>query len=198
MCIHESDATTCQSSCEPCKNCTCGKESDALVSNEENEILKLQQELQEYKDKYLRALAEIENSRKRLMREKLESQSIAIQSAIIEFLEPLDHFELAMNHAKLASSEVSAWAKGFEMILQQLFQVLEAYDVRAVSSVGAMFDPHLHEAIEVEERTDVPEGTIIREFKKGYTMGQKTIRPAKVLVAQAPKEDEKNNGNKTA
>jgi len=156
-------------------------------------------EVKEYKDKYLRALAEIENSRKRLTREKLDSQAIAIQGVISDFLEPLDHMEQALKHASLLVGDVQVWAQGFQMILQQFYQVLESYDVTSFSSVGMLFDPHLHEAIEVEERADVQEGIILHEFKKGYKMGSKTVRPAKVRVAQMPKEpivDEKAQNNK--
>jgi molecular chaperone GrpE len=142
----------------------------------------------EFKDKYLRALAEMENSRKRLTREKLESQTIAVQSVVSDFLEPLDHLEQALKHASSFKGDVAVWAQGFQMILQQFHQVLESYDVISFSSVGMLFDPNLHEAIEVEENADAKEGTILHEFKKGYKMGSKTVRAAKVRVAQLPKE----------
>lgn len=159
-------------------------------------------EAKDYKDKYLRALAEIENSRKRLTREKLESQSLAIQNVIVDFLEPLDHLEQALQHASNFTGEVKAWSQGFQMILQQFFQVLQSYDVSSFASIGMAFDPNLHEAIEVEERSDMQEGTVVYEFKKGYKMGAKTVRPAKVRVAQMPKEveqdvQEKESNNKS-
>lgn len=156
----------------------------------EEALNKALNEAKEYKDKYLRALAEMENSRKRLMREKLESQSIAVQGVIVDFLEPLDHLEQALKHASQLVGDVKVWAQGFQMILQQFYQLLESYDVRSFASVGMVFDPNLHEAIEVEEKSDVQEGIILHEFKKGYKMGSKTVRPAKVRVAQSPKEKE--------
>ena len=146
------------------------KDGSNTILQQENKALdeainKAMSEAKEYKDKYLRALAEIENSRKRLTREKLESQSIAVQGVIADFLEPLDHLEQALKHASRLTGDVKVWAQGFQMILQQFYQVLESYDVRSFDSVGLPFDPNLHEAIEVEEKSDVQEGIILHEFK---------------------------------
>lgn len=153
----------------------------------------LEQELKEYKDKYFRALAESENTRKRLQKEKIESQSFAIQSAIMEFLQPIDHFEHALKASKdHASSEVQNWLIGFEMILGQLKQVLESNDVCSFETVGKQFDPHMHEAIETEERSDVAEGTVLQEFLRGYKMGSRVIRPARVKVSISAKTEEMN------
>ena len=155
----------------------------------EEEIKQLKQDVSEYKDKYLRALAEIENTRKRLAREKLESQSFAVQNVISDLLQPIDHFEHALKHSEASSKEIAHWALGFEMILQQLRSVLEDHGTATFDSLGALFDPHLHEAVETEEREDVPEGTIIEEFQKGYTLSGRTIRAARVKVATRPKEE---------
>lgn len=154
---------------------------------QEDELLKVKQELADFKDKYFRALAETENTRKRLQKEKIESQSFAIQDVVLDFLQPLDHFEQALNAAQNASDDVKHWAIGFRMILQQLKQVIVDNGVTAFDSVGESFDPHLHEAIETEENSAFAEGTVIQEFTKGYKMGTRIMRPAKVKVATAPK-----------
>ena len=147
-----------------------------IIGNLEAQVL-------EYKDKYLRALAEIENTRKRLTKEKIESQSFAIQNVIADLLQPVDHFELALKHAEAVPGEAAKWALGFEMILQQLRQVLADHGVTAFDSLNCSFDPHLHEAVETENRDDLPEGTIIQEFQKGYQLGGRTIRAARVKVS---------------
>lgn len=152
----------------------------------QEELCKLKAELADFKDKYFRALAEIENSRKRLQKEKLESQSFAIQSVILDFLQPLDHFEQALNASENASADVKHWALGFQMILQQLKQVIQDNGIVPFNAVGEPFNPHLHEAIETEETTFTPEGTVMQEFTRGYKMGSRVIRPAKVKVAVAP------------
>ena len=152
----------------------------------ETTIASLRGEAQEYKDKYLRALAEAEKSRKRLSREKAESQSFAVQNIVVDLLQPIDHFEQALRHAEAAKGDVTTWAKGFEMILEQLRQVLSDHGVSSYESKSVQFDPHMHEAVETEERPDVPEGTVVFEFQKGYRLGGRTIRPARVRVATRP------------
>ncbi len=151
----------------------------------ENELEKVRSEALEWKDKYFRALAEIENSRKRLQRDKVESQSFAIQNVLVDLLQPIDHFEKALMHAENTTPEVKNWAIGFEMILQTMRQVLEDHGAQSFSSKGQQFDPHLHEAVETVPTSDVPEGTILEEFQKGYKMAGRIIRPAKVKVATA-------------
>ncbi len=163
------------------------EDSPAMQPVEEDEIVKLKAELAEFKDKYFRQLAETENTRKRLQKEKIESQSFAIQDVVLDFLQPLDHFEQALNASQNSSDEVKHWAIGFRMILQQLKQVIQDNGITTFDSIGEMFDPHLHEAIETEEMANFAEGTIIQEFTRGYKMGSRVIRPAKVKVATAPK-----------
>ncbi len=72
------------------------------------------------------------------------------------------------------------------MILEQLRQVLQDHGVSSFSSMNQPFDPHVHEAVETEERPDVPEGTVVFEFQKGYRLGGRTIRPARARVATRP------------
>ncbi len=150
----------------------------------------VQAEVQEYKDKYLRALAEAENTRKRLTREKVEAQSFAVQNIVVDLLQPIDHFEQALRHAEEAKGDISPWAKGFEMILEQLRQVLSDHGVSSFLSLHQPFDPHMHEAVETEERADVPEGTVVLEFQKGYRLGGRVIRPARVRVSTRPSWEE--------
>jgi molecular chaperone GrpE len=153
----------------------------------------LQKELSEFKDKYFRALAEIENSRKRLQKEKLESQSFAIQNVIVDFLQPVDHFEVALKHAKGAKEEIRHWAQGFEMILEQMKQVLSDHGAEPFNSLGEPFDPHKHEALETEERKDSPPGIVIEEYVKGYRLAGRVIRAAKVKVSTGPVEPQGND-----
>ena len=158
-------------------------EEKHLLPAPEAIVEELKTEVQEYKDKYLRALAEIENSRKRLSREKVEAQSYAVQNIVMDLLQPIDHFEQALKHAEEAKGDITTWAKGFEMILEQLHHVLADHGVSSYPSVNQPFDPHLHEAVETVERPDVPDGTVVFEFQKGYRLGGRTIRPARVQVA---------------
>lgn len=163
------------------------------------ELEKLKSELKEYKDKYLHALAESENARKRLQKEKQELIQYALQNVIVDFLNPIDHMENALKYTQQMSDEVKRWATGFQMILTQFKDVLSDNDVSPFTSEGAPFDHHLHEAIETVVTTEAAPGTVVQESLRGYKMGDRVIRHARVKVAKAPpeptKESEEQNKN---
>ncbi|MBI5346057.1 MAG: nucleotide exchange factor GrpE [Chlamydiae bacterium] len=146
----------------------------------------LQKELKETQDKYLRTLAELENMRKRLQKEKQEMIGFAIENTICEFLPLLDNFENALKFAQIASNEVKGWASGFQMLLTQFRDVIHNHGIVAFHSEGNLFDPAFHEAMEVVESNDHPDCSIIEEFAKGYKSANRTIRPAKVKVCKKP------------
>lgn len=141
----------------------------------------------DFRDKYLRLLAEMENSRKRMIKERQEASRFAMENLLAEMIAPIDSFENALSAADKGSSEIQNWAMGFQMILGQFKDVLSQNGVSAFSSEGQHFDPLRHEAVEIEETENVPEGTILKEFIKGYQCGERIIRPARVKVAKAKK-----------
>ncbi len=149
----------------------------------------------DYKDKYIRTLAEMENLRKRLQKEKLETISYVVENTISEFLPVLDNFENALKFASSSSEEIKKWASGFQMIITQFRDVLYSHGIVAFHSEGNHFDPHFHEAMEIVETNEHSDGTILEEFSKGYKSENRVIRPAKVKVAKKPfvKEDLKTN-----
>ncbi len=153
---------------------------------QEDPIAKLQKDFEEMRDKYLRALAESENVRKRLAKEKQEALSFGIENIVCDFLPAIDSFENALKFADAASGEIKNWAMGFQMIGSQFKQILQNYGIEPFPSEGQMFNPNLHDAVEMIETTDVPEGTIVKEFTKGYRSAARTIRPARVQVARPP------------
>lgn len=162
----------------------------------QNEMEVLKNENQELKDKYLRVLAESENARKRLQKERLEAIQYATEGLVVSFLHPIDNFENALKAAEGMTPEVKNWAMGFQMILNQLKEVLSEHGVASEPSVGKEFDPHLHEAIEIVETKEHPDGWIIQEFSRGYRIGNRIIRPAKVKVAKTPSTEEINKETK--
>jgi molecular chaperone GrpE len=139
---------------------------------------------EDYKDKYFRLLAEMENTRKRLQKEKQDLMRFATEGILIEMLRPIETFENALGFAEKLSEETRNWALGFQMILAQFKEILHAHHLTSFSSLGEKFDPHKHDAVEVEERSDEPEGTILQEFTKGYRSGERILRPARVKVAK--------------
>lgn len=161
------------------------------VSASELELEQLRRDVAEYKDKYLRTLAEGENGRKRLQKEKQEMIQYATQSLIAEFLTPIDHMENALKYTQQMSDDVKHWAVGFQMILTQFKDVLSINGVVPFTSEGRPFDPHRHEAIETVATADFAPGTVIEETVRGYLMGDKVVRPARVKVAKAVEETNK-------
>jgi molecular chaperone GrpE len=160
--------------------------SDKKKKEEKN---KLQEKAKEFENKYLRALAELENARKRMQKEKQETITFAIENTVSEFLPVIDNFENALNFADNSSEEVKNWATGFQMILSQFKEVLHNHGIVAFHSKGNTFDPHFHEAMEIIETNDHPDGSIIEELAKGYKSANRTIRPARVKVAKNFKEE---------
>jgi molecular chaperone GrpE len=150
------------------------------------EFEELQRDARDSKDKYLRVLAESENARKRLIKEKQEQVQYAIKNVICDFLIPIDQMENALRHAEKASDETKQWVLGFEMILSHFREALSANNVTSYPSLGTAFDAHLHEAVEMVETDEHPDGIVVEESIKGYKMGDKVIRPARVKVAKSP------------
>jgi len=152
-----------------------------MENNEE-----LQEQPENFKDKYLRALAEMDNLRKRLQHEKQETIAYAIDNMLADFLTPLDSFEGALKYTDHLSPELKTWAQGFKMIAHQFKEVLETHGIRPYESVGQPFSAHMHEAVEAIETEDQPEDTVITEVVKGYKRGDRILRVAKVKVAKRP------------
>lgn len=153
-----------------------------MVTDEE--LKRMQREAMDYKDKYLRLLADSENARKRLQKERLEISRYATENLIIDFLKPVDNFENALGFASSMSEEVRNWAIGFQMILTQFKDILTQNGVSVMEVKGMEFDPHIHEAVEMIETEDSPPGIVVEVCMKGYTIGDKVIRPARVKVSK--------------
>src|SRR3569832_868731 len=120
------------------------------------------EEVVDYKDKYLRLLADVENTRRRLQKEKQDMMRYAIDTVLSDILTPIDQLENALKFADGMSPEVKNWAFGFQMILSQFKEVLSSSGVTEFVSLGEHFDPARHEAVETEETDNVPDGTILQ------------------------------------
>lgn len=162
------------------------------------EVEQLRQEVAELRDKYMRAIAESENRQKRLVREQRDLVRQAVADAVIQFLQPLDHMENALQFVNTGGSEeLRNWARGFEMILAHFKEALAQQGIIAFDSHGKPFDPHKHEAVEMVETEEQPEGVIIEELHRGYEMEGRVLRPARVKVAKSPASDEEKSENQT-
>jgi molecular chaperone GrpE len=166
-------------------------QSHKMVTVRDEELKDLRIEATDYKDKYLRLLADVDNSRKRMQKEKSDNARYAVEGLLVDFLDPLDNLENALKYAEQMSDEIKHWAVGFQMILSQFKDVLANSGVQPLESKGTHFDPHSHEAVEMIETDEYEPGIIVEECIRGYKMGDRTIRPARVKVA---KKVTKNNG----
>jgi molecular chaperone GrpE len=142
-----------------------------------------------YKDKYLMLLADMENMRKRMTREKLESVKYSLDNIVCDFLIPLDNLENALKYTRgeSVSAELKNWAMGFEMILNQFKEALSQHGVNAFDSLNMPFDPQKHQALEMVE-SEGPADVVIEECVKGYKREERIIRPARVKVSKQSKE----------
>lgn len=136
-------------------------------------------------DQLLRARADFQNFRKRTQQEKGLLQQFATEGLVSDLLPVLDNFERTIAALESGAS-LESLMEGVKAVDRQLRSVLESQRLVRVPSVGSLFDPEQHEAIESEETLEVPEGTITAELSGGYKMADKVIRPARVRVAKKP------------
>ena len=146
------------------------------------EVEQLRREVQEEKDRYLRILAEFDNAKKRLHRDKEEFARYAAETVVRELLPIIDSLDQALV-AVDQQADPQAIIKGVHLIYRQLLGLLEKEGVKRTPTVGEQFDPHQHEAVaQVDGPTD---DTIVEEIHRGYTMHGKVLRPAMVKVAKS-------------
>ena len=154
----------------------------AAAPEQENELAKLQGDLERFKDLAMRTAADFENFRKRAIREKEEAIKYA-NTAFFERLVPImDNFELGLQAARQA--ENSAVVQGIEMVAKQLNDFLVENGLAAIEAEGQPFDPNLHEAVAQEAHPEIAEGIVIRQLRKGYKLKDRLLRPSNVVVSR--------------
>ena len=146
---------------------------------EETAEEKLEKELAEQKDKYLRLMAEYENFRKRSAKERLELTANATGNTLSEILPVFDNFERALN----AQTSDESYKQGVSMIFKQMGDVLSKLGVEIIDPTGKEFDPNVANAVNQIEDPELGENVVAQTFQKGYKIGDKVIRYAMVVVA---------------
>jgi molecular chaperone GrpE len=142
-------------------------------------------QLAETRERAIRMQADFDNFRKRLAREKDDAIRYANESLLEALLPVIDNFELGLQAAATAT-DAKTIAQGMAMVQTQLQRFLSECGVEEIQTAGAVFDPHLHEAIAQEPCEDRPEGAILSQSRKGYKLRDRLLRPAAVIVAAAP------------
>ena len=150
--------------------------------NEENEVEKLQKEIETLKNDYARAYADTENMRKRLTAEAEQTRKYRIQSFAREILPVIDNLERALQTEVNEADE--AFKKGVEMTYNQLINALKNEGVEAIDCLNKPFDPNFHQAIMQEKKEGVESGIVIEVLQKGYLLKDRILRPAMVKVSE--------------
>ncbi len=155
-------------------------------SAHEEAFKKLQAERDALFDRVARQQAEFENYRKRITREQADFRDYAVADPAKSFIEILDSLDLALKAP--SKGEDGDLRKGVELIRKQMEDALAKMGARPIPAAGEPFDPHLHEAIEMVETSDVKDNHIIEELQRGYKLKDRLLRPSMVRVARNPKK----------
>jgi molecular chaperone GrpE len=157
---------------------------------ETSDIEQLQAELEqaqakanEYLDGWQRAMAEFANYKKRIEREQALNQNMAKANVIKRFLEIFDDLERAAKNLP-GSGDAAGWIEGIDLINRKFLTYLQNEGVEPIETEGQFFDPNLHEAISQEDHAELESGQIIGVVQKGYRLGERILRPARVRVAR--------------
>ncbi len=142
-------------------------------------------ELREKHEQLLRLVADVENFRKRLEKERTELRDFANESLLKELLPVLDNLELALNHGR-DQEACAALVAGVENVLKGFRQVIAKFGVTPIEALGEKFDPTYHNAVMQQEDATVADQTVIQELQKGYLLKNRLLRPAMVVVARQP------------
>ena len=155
---------------------------DARLESAENKA-------KENYDRLLRLSAEFDNYKKRTSREMRDMVKYANEKLIVELLSVVDNLQRAIDSAPGEDAD-DPLLKGVQLTLSEVLKMLERYNVKAVESIGCPFDPNFHQAMMQQEADDQPPNTVISEMQKGYTMHDRLIRPAMVVVSKAKSESD--------
>jgi molecular chaperone GrpE len=158
-------------------------------SKDQEEIALLKNQIEQYRDQALRAAADLENYRKRMMREKEETIRYANNSLLEKLLPVMDNFELGLQAARAsatrdANSQAGEIISGLAMVERQLNDFLKDQGLESIDAVGNIFDPKIHDALSYQIDDSLPEGQVISQLRRGYLLAGRLLRPASVIVSK--------------
>jgi molecular chaperone GrpE len=156
-------------------------EQDNLLDLKQ-ELERAREEVRQYNEHYLRALADMENMRKRTSREREEYVKYATTPLIKKLLPVIDDLERALTMSAQHQDYASLY-KGVEMIVKSLHEIIKTEGVQAIEAAGKPFDPEFHEPLILEESPEHPSNTVLEELQRGYTLHGRVLRPSLVKVS---------------
>jgi len=175
------------------------KEQEELPPPSPDELKELRinaTKAEEYYERLLRQVAETDNLRKRLAKEKQDAIRYANESLIEQLLPTMDSFDMAISAVNTTSENtIDSLKTGVEMVHGQLKRTLEEAGLTEIDATGQMFNPALHEAISRKETNESSDGTVIEQIRKGYQLNERLVRPASVIVATSPNSETEQKEN---
>lgn len=172
--MQEGDVVSASPMVEPASEASVLQAELELVKGERDQLL----------DRLARLQAEFDNARKRETKERADARDHAVTRAVEPFLGVMDNFQLALK----AEGTAEQLRTGVELILKQMEDALKGLNVQAVESVGAQFDPRIHEALGSIETREFPDHQVLEEIRRGYRIREKLLRPALVKIAVNPEQ----------
>lgn len=161
--------------------------AEGQESGQDDALAAARAEAEQYKEEVLRARADLENARRRHERELEGARRYALESFLQELLPVIDSLELGLAAvSETDNPDVEKFREGTELTLKMLLGLLEKYGVTPIYPVGEKFNPELHQAMSMQETADAEPGTVLTVVQKGYTLHDRVVRPAMVIVAKAP------------
>src|SRR2546425_10707201 len=161
-------------------------ELEARNTELETQLAQAKQEASDNWNRFVRERADVENIRKRQERMLTERVQYQRKSLLQKFLGVLDNVDRALMYYETMDKQ--QLQQTLRMVQWQMNEVMRSEGLNQVPTVGEAFNPYIHEAIEGVENSDQPEGTIVEEVQKGYTLGDETLRPARVKVSMGNKQ----------
>jgi molecular chaperone GrpE len=161
----------------------------------EVDVAALTSERDALKDQLLRTRADFDNFRKRIARDDARLRKTAAEGVVRDLLPVLDNLERALEHA---NDDSGGLASGVEMVRKQFSEVLARHGLSAIPSDGHTFDPNVHEAVACVPSEETPPNHVIQEFQRGYRLGDRVLRPAKVVVSAGPPESSEEEALRNA
>ncbi len=137
------------------------------------------------RDRFLRAQAEMENLRRRAEKDVQNAHKFALERFAKELLAVVDSLELGLQAVGADAAGTEALREGMSLTLKQLLSVLDRFGIRPIDPAGQRFDPEWHQAMAMEQTADLEPGSVVRVFQKGYSLNERLLRPAMVVVSQA-------------
>jgi len=141
-------------------------------------------------DRYLRAVADLENFRRRTVREKDELRQFAAGRVLEDLLPVIDNLTLGLNAAKAPNADLKNLVGGISMVLEQLKSSLSGHGLKEINPAGQPFDPNQHEAIAAQPSEEVEDGSVIQVVRTGYSLNNRLLRPASVVISNGPAKTE--------